>query len=55
LRHKAVIEPWQDVLRTPVESRNTFEGLTVIGDALTLSTVVIKANPSKGGDAKPPV
>jgi hypothetical protein len=39
----------------PVESRRTFKDLTVIRDASTLSPEVIRANPSKGGDAKPPV
>jgi len=31
-----------------------FEALTAIRDALTLAAVK-RANPSKGGDAKPPV
>ena len=48
-----------------VESRDTFKHLTAPRDALTLRGVgacltaafpyVLRANPLKGGDAKPPV
>jgi hypothetical protein len=40
---------------TTLERLNTFRYLTPIRDALTLSVAVIRANPSKDGDAKPPV
>jgi hypothetical protein len=54
----------QNYVRLLLESRDTFKHLTVLRDASTLGTVgarsdsrfpVKRANPSKGGDAKPPV
>jgi hypothetical protein len=55
LRHKAAKLSLAARAFVSLERLNTFRYLTPNRDALTLSSAVIRANPSKDGDAKPPV